>query len=146
MAEPVYESFRQVRSLCDHDEIPPDFFIVTASNPDGRTVPDEDNARADQPLRQAIDEKGFPAFRVTGGNFDFSHAEPGWGICCCRDDARALAASFRQLALFEVRDERVILLPTDPSAGGEEDLGDWHLRLDDGGPACPFCFTRVITS
>ena len=146
MKEPIYEAFRQVRFLCDEDNLPDPVFIVTAYNPDGETASDKDNAKADEALRQAIDKLGFSAFRVTGGDFDFSHKEPGWGISCSRNEARALAADFRQLAFFEIRDERVILLPTAESEGRGEDLGDWQLRLDDGEPACPFCLARVTAN
>lgn len=144
MSAVLPDAFRQVRFLCDEEELPETFFIVTAYNPDGVTVPDRRNAKADQTLKDAIEKKGLHAFRVTGGDFDFSHEEPGWGIECTRDEARALSSSFRQLAFFEIRDGKVILVPTDPSGGEEEDLGDWDLRLDDGDPACPFCLTRAM--
>jgi hypothetical protein len=144
MSIPLQNFFRQVRFQCDAGEIPSSFSIVTACNPEGVNVSDEENSKADQALKQAIDEAGFSAFRVTGGNFDFSHAEPGWGISCCREEARALSVQFRQLAFFEVRNWQVFLLDTDPSAGDEEDLGDWNLRVDDGEPCCPFCFARVM--
>lgn len=130
MNHPLSNAFRQVRFLCEKDDIPDSFSIVTAYNPDGLTVSDDLNAKADQALKQAIDEAGFCAFRVTGGNFDFSHAEQGWGISCDQVEARALSARFGQLAFFEIRDRQVFLLPTDPSAGDEEDLGDWNIRVE----------------
>jgi hypothetical protein len=138
------DAFRQVRFRCEEIETPSSFSIVTACNPEGVNVSDEENSKADLALREAIDEAGFSAFRVTGGNFDFSHAEPGWGILCSRDEARNLSKRFRQLAFFEVRDCQVFLLSTDPSTAEEEHLGEWSLRVDDGEPCCPFCFARVL--
>ncbi|MGJ8643341.1 MAG: DUF3293 domain-containing protein [Luteolibacter sp.] len=124
--------------------MPRHFFIVTACNPDGVDVPVEENKRADGILKEAVDEAGFDAFRVVGGDFEFDHSEPGWGICCGFDDARKLSVKFRQVAFFEVKSGMVRLVPTDPSDGDTVDLGDWSLRLDDGEPCCPFCFTRVM--
>ncbi len=145
MNSSLHDAFKQVRFLCDEDGVPDHFFIVTACNPDGVTVSENRNAKADQSLKETIDQLGFSVFRVTGGDFDFSHAEPGWGISCSRDQAKALAVSYRQLAFFEIRDGKVLLIVTDATDAAPEDLGKWALRLDDGEVACPFCLTRAMS-
>jgi hypothetical protein len=49
MSDSVYDAFRKVRFLCDEEEVPDHFFIVTAYNPDGKTVSDEANATRPMP-------------------------------------------------------------------------------------------------
>lgn len=145
MTDPLPESYRLVRFQCNEEDLPDHFFVVTGRNPQGQTLSDKANARADEDLRQAISTMDYPAVRVTGGNFDFSHAEPGWGIECALEDARALALSFGQLAFYEVRGDLLLLHATTPSATMPEEIGSWSDRLDDGEPVCPFCLTRAMT-
>lgn len=87
MSDPLPQSYRLVRFECDEDDVPDHFFVVTACNLNRRTRPDRANAKADKDLREAISTMDYPAFRVTGGDFDFSHAEPGWGLAGARGES-----------------------------------------------------------
>ncbi len=121
--------FREVRFRCAESHPPARFFVITAHNPDGVSVPDAFNTRADTSLRKEIESLGFLSFPVTGGSPDFSHAEPGYGIQCSREEALGLARQFRQDAFFEVREGKVILISALPSAEPDECLGLWSALL-----------------
>ena len=125
MADPLKDEYRQVHFRCDQAVLPTSFFIVTAHNPDGTTVDAEANQRADEELRAEIRHLGYEAFGVTGGNADFTHAEPGWGFPCTREEALSLARRFRQDAVFEIREGQVILISALESPTPDEAIGAW---------------------
>ena len=125
MSADLKDEFRQVRFRCTQSPLPAEFFIVTACNPDGNQVDDETNRVATERLKEEIARLGFEAFPVTGGSWDFSHAEPGQGIVSSRAEALALARLFRQLAIFEVRDGRVFLIGARFETSAEEEVGRW---------------------
>ncbi|MDF1741044.1 MAG: DUF3293 domain-containing protein [Verrucomicrobiales bacterium] len=117
--------YRNVRFQCERREVPRHFYIITAWNPDGVTIDDSANQRADESLRSEIEDRRYEFFPVTGGSPDFSHIEPGYGIVCARSNALALARQFCQEALFEVIDNRVILVSALDDPGPDEDTGTW---------------------
>ena len=123
---PLHEEFLGVRFRCSHPKMPPHFFIITAYDPEGdESTPEEDNKIADGKLLEAIRSLGFPSFRVTGGNEDFTHAEPGFGIVCDRKEAEDLGTRFEQLAIFEVENGTVFLRPVLSPPGTDAEVGDW---------------------
>lgn len=117
--------YRRVRFRCEREETPPRFFVVTAHNPEGKPAESSANEKAEERLRKLVDRLGLKSFPVTGGSVDFSHSEPGLGIVAPRELALSLARHFRQEALFEVRDGRVLLVSTHPQAEPDEDIGPW---------------------
>lgn len=119
-------AFREVRFRCELDEVPSEFRIITAWNPDGETVSAEENQEADEHLRSEIARLGYEAFPVIGGNPDFSHAEPGYGIVCNRAEAVLLARRFRQLAFFEVLGGRVYLVSVCEGHAPGDPVGRWR--------------------
>jgi hypothetical protein len=118
--------YRDVRFRCGESDLPRYFYIITAHNPDGAAVAEEANTRADVALREEIGLLGFLSFPVTGGSPDFSHAEPGYGIQCSREEALGLARQFRQDAVFEIREGKVTLISALPSAEPDEFVGLWR--------------------
>lgn len=118
--------YREVRFRCSESDLPRHFYIITAHNPDGASVAEEANTRADAALRREIERLGFALFSVTGGSPDFSHAEPGYGIQCSREEALGLARQFRQDAFFEIREGKVILISAIPLAEPDEFVGLWR--------------------
>lgn len=105
---------------------PPRFGVVTACNPMGKKAPAAANRRRDAALLRRLKALGLPRFRVTGGNRDGSHREPGWGIKASREAVRALAAEFEQDAYYWVSSGRIYL---GPSAGGPlRRAGSWAAR------------------
>lgn len=90
---------------------PRHFAIITAYNPDGRSVEPSVNCTADSDLRLALGALGLSHFRVIGGSRDGRHQEPGWGILL--DNLRTsqeLSVRFHQLAYFWVDDQRLLLV------------------------------------
>lgn len=87
--------------------VPAHFFIVTGHNPFGRVASDEENVEMNEVLRQQIQHAGWSHFKVTGQCED--HAETGYGIVCSREEAILLGQEFQQDAIYEVRDDKVIL-------------------------------------
>ena len=118
--------YREVRFRCSESNPPRHFYIITAHNPDGVAVAEDANTRADVALREEIGLFGFPSFSVIGGSPDFSHAEPGYGIQCSREEALGLARQFRQDAVFEIREGNVILISALTSAEPDEFVGLWR--------------------
>ena len=110
--------------------LPVRFAVVTACNPMGQTAPLAENRRRDAALRRRLKARGISCFRVTGGNRDGSHREPGWGLVVDSPKAaRTLAALFRQNAYYWVSSRRVFL---GSAAGGPlKRAGSWNARQAD---------------
>jgi len=120
------EEYREVRFRCERADVPSSFVIVTAHNPDGIITDEHENQRSDERLRNKLDAIGFEYFPVTGGSADFSHAEPGHGVVCSREEALEIAREFDQQAIFEVREGKVFLISALPSPEADEELGKWE--------------------
>lgn len=105
--------------------LPAAFGVVTACNPNGQTVSDEENHQATYALRSALtDEKHF-FFPVTGGSPDFSHAEPGFGVLFkSLEEAVSWGRRYQQEAVFWINEGKVHLVPCDGTAPVE--LGTWQ--------------------
>ena len=104
---------------------PTAFGVVTACNPDGRTVTDEENLQATEALRSALTAEGHFFFPVTGGSPDFTHCEPGFGVLFkSPEEAVSWGRRVAQEAVFWIHDGRVHLVPCDGSASVE--LSPWE--------------------
>lgn len=79
---------------------PPDFWVITACNSDGKDASAADNLSADARLRAEIEEMGVTPFRIIGMSRDESHAEPGWGFPCDETTAMEIGRRYRQEAVF----------------------------------------------
>ncbi len=111
-------------------ELPVRFAIVTAHNPMGKISPRAENRRRDAALRRCLRTMRISCFRVTGGNRDGSHREPGWGLVADSPKAAcALAALFKQSAYYWVSSRRIFL---GSAAGGPlRRAGSWNARQAD---------------
>lgn len=125
MNSDLKEEYRNVRFRYSDQDIPAEFFVITAHNPDGQTVDEQTNSEANRKLSRAISDLGFPLVPVTGGSPDFSHVEPGFAVSCSREQALELARRFRQDAVFEIMNGRVHLVSALPNPGPDEDIGAW---------------------
>jgi len=106
--------------------VPVRFGVVTAHNPMGRKSSPAANRRRDDALRRRLKALKIFSFRVTGGNQDGSHQEPGWGIASLREIVRALAAEFEQNAFYWISAGRIYL---GSAAGGPlRRAGSWNAR------------------
>jgi hypothetical protein len=76
------------------------FWVITAYNPNGKTLSPGENAIADTRLSEELKRLKLPFFRVIGMSRDGNHAEPGWGVDCDEKTAIKLGKSYQQEALF----------------------------------------------
>lgn len=97
---PLKSEYHDVVFHFDRGQAPPEFWVITAWNPDGQNRPDAENMLADEELRRVILDQGVDFLRITGSSPDESHAEPGWGIVTDETTALNLGRSFRQEAVF----------------------------------------------
>lgn len=105
--------------------LPAAFGIVTACNPDGRTVTDEENLQATETLRSALTADGHFFFPVTGGSPDLAHREPGFGVLFkSPEQAVSWGQRYQQEAVFWIKEGSVQLVPCDGSSSVE--LGAWQ--------------------
>lgn len=129
MAKRLKASYFDVRFRADlrGRRLPVRFAVVTACNPMGKKKATAENRRRDTALRRRLQALGIPRFRVTGGNRDGSHREPGWGLVVDSPEAaRALAALFQQNAYYWISSRRIFL----GSAAGSplKRAGSWNAR------------------
>ena len=112
----------------DLAQVPPSFGVVTACNPDGVTVSNEQNMAASERLERHLAEAGFQYFPVTGCSPDLTHQEPGFGIITDdRDVIIELGREWRQEAVYWI-DRGIVHLV--PCGGGEAvNLGRWTARV-----------------
>jgi hypothetical protein len=96
--------YQQTRFLVhDLDKVPTTFGIVTACNPNGVTVSDDQNKAATEQLRRHLTTAGHTIFPVTGCSPDLKHQEPGFGIVYNdRDQIVRLGRAWKQDAVFWV--------------------------------------------
>ncbi len=118
--------YRAVRFRCDERDVPPEFRIITAWNPGGEKTEVAANLVADEHLRSEITRLRLESFPVTGGNPEFSHSEPGYGIVCNRAEGVLLARRFRQAAFYEVLGGRVYLVSVNEGHLPGDPVGRWR--------------------
>lgn len=128
------EEYRRVRFQGPVGDLPPEFRIITAYNPEGAVVETEVNGEADSHLQAELERLELEYFPVTGGNPDFSHAEPGYGIVCNRAEALLLARRFCQNGFYEVLGGRVYLFSVHEAHRPGEYLGRWRDLVKASGP------------
>lgn len=80
--------------------LPRAFAVVTSCNPLGRLLDESSNRRLATVLAIQIAAKHPAARPVLGGSPDGSHREPGWALMISLDEAKGLARSFLQNAVF----------------------------------------------
>lgn len=108
---------------------PPDFWVITAYNPDGKDADPADNIAADYRLREEIESLGLVPFRLIGRSPDSSHAEPGWGVPCDESTALEIGRRYRQEAVFHFTVGRIELV--DCESGSHESLENPSSRILD---------------
>ena len=99
------------------------FGVITACNPHGRIVTEEQNAAATAKLLQHLIETEMALFPVTGCSPDSAHREPGFGITCEAPEIVELGRVWQQEAVFWVEGGIVHLVPC--CAGESAVLGTW---------------------
>jgi hypothetical protein len=105
--------------------LPAAFAVVTACNPNGKTVSARENEQATDALRSDLTAENQFFFPVIGGSPDFSHAEPGFGVLFkSPEEAVSWGRRYQQEAVFWINEGNVQLVPCDSTAPVE--LGTWQ--------------------
>ena len=112
------------KAVLPHGEVPLNFAIVTACNPEGNSVDDATNQAATEQFQALLDEREMRYFPVIGGSAQFDHAEPGFGIVAPLEDCLELGRSLRQEAIFWVVLGEVSLV--DCSTSISQVIGNWQ--------------------
>lgn len=120
-------AYQQVRFCAELPKagLPAVFGIVTACNPDGKTISPQENDNATDGFRKELEKEGHFYFSVTGGSLDFSHSEPGFGVLfLTMKEAIAWGIRYQQEAVFWVENGDVHLVPCDGSDSLK--IGHWQ--------------------
>lgn len=77
--------------------------VITAWNPGDARPSRAENDRADQILAERLENRGCIPVRAIGADPDSDHFEESWAVVGLSDDeARAIGASFGQVAVFRL--------------------------------------------
>jgi hypothetical protein len=88
------------------------FAIVTAFNPYGVDVADQENRRRHAALQDELDSAGVRHAPVTGASPDGMHCEEGCAVWMSCEGARNLAARYDQTAFFWFDEQDFWVVPT----------------------------------
>lgn len=121
---PAYRHAR-FRAELPHGGLPESFCVVTACNPDGRTIADEENEKRTEALREQLVGLGLDHFPVTGFDANSPHQEAGFGLVCDHPQAYAMGQAWRQEAIFRIHRGRVSLVSCGEGMETEE-IGTWE--------------------
>jgi len=113
------------RAAQPHGGLPESFCVVTACNPDGRTIADEENEKRTEALREQLVGLGLDHFPVTGFDAASSHQEAGFGMVCELPQAYAMGQAWRQEAISQIHRGRVSLVSCGDVMETEE-IGTWE--------------------
>lgn len=118
--------YQQIRFLVQAvDQLPARFGVVTACNPNGITVSDEQNRAATDRLRIHLVNEGLEFFPATGCSPDLRHQEPGLRVVYDNSAVIVeLGRAWQQEAVFLVEDGIVRLVPC--GEGEPITLGRWQ--------------------
>ena len=92
------------------EDWPADFIIITAYDPEGRSVSPATNAAADQALALELRGAGHRLHRISGESPDGRHREPGWALAIGLSEAIKYGRKYRQLGVFQIRAGRLFLV------------------------------------
>jgi hypothetical protein len=106
---PAYRHAR-LRAELPHGGLPESFAVITAFNPEGKTIPQADNHERTRQFQAQLTNLGLDHFPVTGFDLNSPHEEAGFGIVCDLAAACAMGNAFHQEAIFWVQRGQVTLV------------------------------------
>lgn len=112
------------------------FAVITAYNPHGGDVDEDDNERRQTQLLSEVAGLGVPYLRVAGRSPDGEHCEDSVAVAMPFGDARALGARFGQTAIYWFDGDRFLLrgaaatFPDVELPASEQDLADAATRAE----------------
>jgi len=103
--------------------------IVTACNPRGKVLSDNNNAALNDKLSNHLRQLGLPFIGLTGCSPDLQHQEPSLLVYCTQDQAMSLAREFKQNAFYWIEGNELYLRPCLLQDMPECHLGHFSERL-----------------
>jgi Protein of unknown function (DUF3293) len=125
---PAYRHAR-FRTKLPHGGLPESFCIVTACNPEGRTIPEQENGERTDAFRKQLAKLGYDHFPVTGFDAHSTNEEAGFGIVCEVEEAYAMGNEYLQEAIFHVHRGQVSLVACGKTMT-QEPLQVWAAMAD----------------
>lgn len=126
---PAYIKAR-LRAGIPPSELPRFFAVITAYNPQGKKISQEENTARTQRFKDILTGRKIQHFVVIGYSPDSSHEEPGFGIICDPETAYDLGNEQQQEAVFYVVDGEITLMSCGPEREAMP-LGPWTKHSDD---------------
>ena len=105
-------------------------YVVTAWNPDGVVATSSQNHAAQQRLRERIEEAGRNWWPARGHDPQDPHHVPEEGVALAGLDrwhAIRWGAGFQQLAIFEISEDGLVVVPIAPRAASRPIYYHWVL-------------------
>ena len=115
---PAYRHAR-FRAELPQGGLPESFAVVTACNPEGKTIPPPENETRTHAFEAHLVGRGLGHFPVTGFDPRSPHEEAGFGVLCDLETAYALGEEWRQEAVFWIHRGRVSLINFEAQKQGE---------------------------
>ncbi|ALS96987.1 DUF3293 domain-containing protein [Lacimicrobium alkaliphilum] len=103
--------------------------IVTACNPRGKVLSDNENAALNDKLSNHLHRLSLPYIRLSGCSPDLRHREPSLLVSCTQDQAMSLAGEFKQNAFFWIENDELYLCPCLLQGMPTRSLGHFAERL-----------------
>lgn len=141
---PAYRHAR-FRAELPSGGLPESFAVITACNPEGKTVPPAENETRIREFQGQLVHRGLGHFPVTGFDPRSPHEEAGFGVLCDLETAYAMGKEWRQKAVFWIHRGEVNLIHCGPQMEPEPlkrwaDMADApadHPRFHFRGPLPP---------
>ncbi len=106
---PAYRHAR-FRAELPQGGLPESFAVVTACNPEGKTIPPPENETRTHAFEAHLVGRGLGHFPVTGFDPRSPHEEAGFGVLCGLETAYAMGKEWRQEAVFWIHRGEVSLI------------------------------------
>jgi len=95
------------------ENLPSPCYIITAWNPMDELLPDSENKKRNEVLKQNIKTGNHLCIEVIGGSTDWTHQEPSFLTSAPQTKVIQWAKQFNQRAIFEILKDTLYLLATD---------------------------------
>jgi len=95
------------------ENLPSPCYIITAWNPMDELLPDSENKKRNEVLKQNIKTGNHLCIEVIGGSTDWTHQEPSFLTSAPQTKVIQWAKQFNQRAIFEILKDTLYLLSTD---------------------------------
>eukprot|EP00918_Siedleckia_nematoides_P046189 GHVU01101276.1.p1 GENE.GHVU01101276.1~~GHVU01101276.1.p1 ORF type:complete len:147 (+),score=5.97 GHVU01101276.1:374-814(+) len=113
MRPPLNPLYYEAWFACSSTSLPDEFFIITANNPNGRTVSNSENEKLNSDLIMHLDCLGLDYFEVAAGSKDRCHVEASYAVASDLKTGLILCNKYEQDAIFWVSSDRLSIVKRD---------------------------------